>query len=185
MQLFDSINTELQSDTSKIHLLQQHLEKLIKQLMVKFVQPAVFQRDGIFSNLENENLHQSSDIIIGKATADFITRKKSKMKESKLSEFFGAARDFYVTSIIHLRAKLPLRNDVYSHAAMINPANQLTCQFQSVEFFIKCFPVLLPPHDLLLEFTDSLASKRGWMKPGHPSVDSQRDRSPFLNFCLQ
>ena len=132
---FDAINTELQSDASKIHLLQQRLEKLIKQLMVKFVQPAVFQRDGIFSNLEKENLRQSSDIIIGKAAADFIAQEKSKMKESKLSEFFDAARDFYVTSIAYLRAKLPLKNDVYSHAAVINPANQLTCQFHSGIFY--------------------------------------------------
>ena len=74
------------------------------------------------------------------------------MKESRLSEFFDAARDFYVTSVTYLRAKLQLKNDVYSHAAVINPANQFTCQFQSVEFF----PVLLPPnaslHDLQLEF---------------------------------
>ena len=156
LQPFDAINTELQSDASKIHVLQQRLEKLIKQLMVKFVQPAVFQRDGIFANLEKENLRQSSDIIIGKAAAEFIAKEKSKMKESRLSEFFDAARDFYVTSITYLRAKLPLKNDVYSHAAVINPANQLTCQFQSVEFFIKRFPVLLPPnaslHDLQLEF---------------------------------
>ncbi|KAK3744927.1 hypothetical protein RRG08_058107 [Elysia crispata] len=156
LEPFDAINTELQSDASKIHVLQQRLEKLIKQLMVKFVQPAVFQRDGIFANLEKENLRQSSDIIIGKAAAEFIAQEKSKMKESRLSEFFDAARDFYVTSITYLRAKLPLKNDVYSHAAVINPANQLTCQFQSVEFFIKRFPVLLPPnaslHDLQLEF---------------------------------
>ena len=62
----------------------------------------------------------------------------------------------FVTSITYLRAKLPLKNDVYSHAAVINPANQLTCQVQFVEFFIKRFPVLLPPNaspqDLMLEF---------------------------------
>ena len=85
---------------STIHVLQQRLEKLIKQLMVKFVQPAVFQRDGIFSNLEKENLRQSSDIIIGKETADFIAQEKRKMKESRLSEFFDAARDFcYINHI--------------------------------------------------------------------------------------
>ena len=77
LEPFDAINTELQSDASKIHLLQQLLDKLIKQLMVRFIQPAVFQRGGILSNLEKENLLQSSHIIIGKAGADFLAQEKS------------------------------------------------------------------------------------------------------------
>ena len=156
LEPFDAINTELQSDASKMHVLHQRLEKLIKQLMIKFVQPAVFQRDGIFSSLKVENLRQSSDMILGKAASEFIAQEKSKMKESRLCEFYNAARNFYVTSITYLRSKLPLKNDVYAHVAIINPANQLTSKFESIEFFIHRFPVLLPPnaslHDLRVEY---------------------------------
>ena len=86
-------------------------------------------------------------MILGKAASDFIAQEKL------LCEFFNAARDFYVT---YLRSKLPLKNDVYAHAAIINSANQLTSQFESLEFFIHRFPVLLPPnaslHDLQVEY---------------------------------
>ena len=180
LEPFDAINTELKSDASKMHVLHQRLEKLIKQLMIKFVQPAVFQKDGIFSSLKVENLRQSSDMILGKAALEFIAQENSKMTESRLCEFYNAARNFYVTSITYLRSKLPLKNDVYAHAAIINPANQLTSQFESLEFFIHRFPVLLPPNASHTIFgwntthtsaqTSRLALKTGWTKPGHPSA---------------
>ena len=33
-------------------------------------------------------------MILGKAASEFIAQEKSKMKESRLCEFFNAARDF-------------------------------------------------------------------------------------------
>ena len=195
------------------------------------------------------------------------------MKESRLSEFFDAARDFYVTSVTYLRAKLQLKNDVYSHAPGIfmlhqshisglnynlrmmytlmllgifmlhqshisglnynlrimythmllgifmlhqshisglnynlrmmythmlqgltqqtnSPASFSLWNFLSNVFLSFCHPI---HHCIIFGWNSPLISaqishlalKRGWIKPGHQSADSQKDRNSFSNLSLK
>ena len=88
LEPFDEINTELQSDAPKIHILHSRLNKLLKSLLLRFVKPAAIQ-----GKLPPEvdiktpaNLREDSELLLGQSAADFILKKEEvNLREERLS----------------------------------------------------------------------------------------------------
>ncbi|GFO11166.1 hypothetical protein PoB_003767100 [Plakobranchus ocellatus] len=77
LQPFDEINTELQSEAPKIHILHSHLEKLLKFLQLRFVKPTAIpgKLPAEVDYQVESNLRDDSELLLGQMASDFIARK--------------------------------------------------------------------------------------------------------------
>ena len=157
--MFETINSELQCDQPKVHVMQSRHQAFLKQLLIRFVKPSVMLFEAVLDvDFKSAyNLKQNSDLIIGENAKQFISKgKEVNLREERVSEFYDHVRQFFTTSCTYTKEKLPLSDELLCHAQVLDPAKQIDSQFSSLEYFLTRFPKLLPPDttltDIQLEF---------------------------------
>ena len=91
LQPFDEINTELQSDAPKIHLVRRRLEKLLRSLLIRFVKPSAMINKSLTEVKIDvqENLKENVDLHIGQEALDFISRREEvHLRDERLAIFY-------------------------------------------------------------------------------------------------
>ncbi|GFN78517.1 Zinc finger bed domain-containing protein 5 [Plakobranchus ocellatus] len=147
LQPFDEINTELQSEAPKMHILHRRLEKLLKSLQLRFVKPTAIQGKlpAEVDFQAESNLRDDSELLLGQMASEFIARKEEVcLREERLKEFYSKVKQFYMTSIKYILEKLPYNDELLQHATILDPKQQLHAKLASLEYFLKRFPVLIP-----------------------------------------
>ena len=138
--LFNKLNLELQEDAPKVHLLHEKLQDFLRDILLRFVKPAV-----IVSTLslklcdykERCNQKADEDIIVGKNVRDFLAAAQFSSKER--DEFHTSVREYYVAVCNYVISKFPLDDEVLLHARVANPNNRMEVTYSSLSFFVKRF----------------------------------------------
>lgn len=161
IKVFDAINTELQSDEPKVHVLQARLHALLRNLLLRFVKPAamLFKQVTDVDFKAKVNMKQKSDIVIGDQARTFVSRpKENLLRQERVNEFYEGVQEFYKASCTYIAKKLLLSDELMKHAVVVDPRKQVDTAFSSLEYFLKRFPKLLHPEasltDLQLEFSN-------------------------------
>ena len=106
---FDEFNTIMQSEAPMIHLLRLNLHKLLNSLFNRFLKPSCRLGKNLLEvKFEDTNNYRKDDeIIIGDEARRFIGNAKDNyLKSSKVQEFYGELKMFYVESCRYLRAEV-------------------------------------------------------------------------------
>jgi hypothetical protein len=137
---FDKVNSVLQSDTPLIHKLRSILLDFFKQMLSKFVKPAIIgEASDILSvdyqNVDNQKL--DGDLLIGSETTNVVNSLNSDDKVI----FFQNVRDFYVKICHYMYHKFPFNKEALQHAEVCNISNFHRASFSDIKFFLTKFQV--------------------------------------------
>jgi hypothetical protein len=66
------------------------------------------------------NLKDDKEILIGDAARQFINNKENHLRQHRIAEFFTCVKKYYQVLCDYLLLKLPLRDPVLMHAAVVN-----------------------------------------------------------------
>jgi len=141
---FTHCNQFLQREEPLIHVLQPQLEKLLKNVLGKFVKPEVlaeYLREGGLSTVDYTNAE--SHVDNSKLVVGFLARDKvnALLREGDISKhqhttFFKAAKSFSIRAVEYLLKWCPLRDELLSNATWLDFEHKLQKNFDSVEFFV-------------------------------------------------
>ncbi|XP_076449586.1 uncharacterized protein LOC143285992 [Babylonia areolata] len=160
IQVFDEINTKLQAEEPKVHILRESLHGFLRNLLLRFVKPSAMQykmvTDVDFKT--KYNIRQKSDIMIGDEARAFIAQATANhLRKERVEEFYESVQAFYKASCSYILKKLPLSDELLKHAEVVNPRKQVDASFASLEYFLLRFPKLKHPDaavsDIHLEFS--------------------------------
>lgn len=161
IKVFDKINTNLQADKPLIHVLKEELLGLFKSLLVRFVKPAAMKDKELVDVdfTSPDNIKSKAELLIGEQARILVQREQEKNPESRrYDEFLQCVVKFFQASCKYMREKLPLQDDLLSHATVVDPSKQVDSSFADLEYFLKKFPKLKPPGvtttDIQLEFAE-------------------------------
>ena len=145
---FDIANVTLQADKPQLHLLRRVLQKLLRNILVKFVKPAAFQGVQLteVDYKQNYNIKNDQDVALGSAARDFI--KEKNIQPASVAIIVEKAKLFYQTAVDYIIKKLPLNDEFLKHAEVFDIGNLSTSHFRSVEYFHRRFPALQAIFDL-------------------------------------
>lgn len=134
--LFEKTNCLLQEQAPQIHVLRGLLNRLLEDLLTRFVRPAVLKEchslvDAAYSAAENQKADE--DIVIGSVTYSAVENLSSSEKE----KFFSCVRLYFSAACDYIRHKFP-QEDVNLKMA------EVAASFSSVRHFIAAFPAILP-----------------------------------------
>ena len=97
----------LQSEEPKIHVLGRHIQRLLKQLMMKFTKPQAMPFGMPVEDVDyktSANLKADADLSIGEEALQFITDKElHHLRDIKIVEFFTRVKSYYT----HRACELP------------------------------------------------------------------------------
>lgn len=143
--VFDKYNTIFQSSSPLIHKLDSMLHDLLKELMLKFVQPSAIKNCALleikYHFIENQRL--DTDLLIGSATSQIV----SSLKEADKKVFYSSVRKYFMASCDYVIHKFPLKNEVLKKAGVANLENIESSSFSDVSFFVERFPFILPMYE--------------------------------------
>ena len=98
LKIFDGVNTSLQSEKPKIHLLRRSLHKLLRMLLLRFVNPGALQGKTVTDvKFQVELYHKKdSNLILGENVRQFIRDKEeNKLRDSRIEEFYQVSSTTY------------------------------------------------------------------------------------------
>jgi hypothetical protein len=161
LKAFDVVNTELQSDEPKVHVMQTRLLRLLRTLSDSFLKPAVVGR-GVsqidFSKLMPYEFKADRDIIIGEPATAFIADPKSHLRPEKVKQFYSEAKQFFKVSCAYLKSKLPIDSLPLGHATVADPKKREKAEFSSLRFFVDKFPAMLPEGSTMTDLQREFAA---------------------------
>ncbi|KAK7105390.1 hypothetical protein V1264_016779 [Littorina saxatilis] len=159
IRVFEDINTELQSDKPKFYILKTRLERLLRDLL-RFVKPsAMLYKHVLDVDFKSTlNIKKNTDLIIGDQARIFVSSPvESRLRTSRIAEFYATVVKCFQGSCEYIKKKLPLTDVLLKHAQVVDPAKQVDCSFESLDYFLKRFPKLVAPGvtttDMQLEFS--------------------------------
>lgn len=146
LEPFDVINTELQCDEPKVHVLRSRLQRLLHKLLLRFVKPsAMLYKDVLEVDVHSSyNIKHDKELMIGQQAKDFMDSPRSKLRPEKIEEFYTNVKNFYKSAVKYIKEKLPFKDEVLRHAEVVNTMKQTEALYSSLDFFLKRFPVLIP-----------------------------------------
>ncbi|KAJ8037837.1 Ketimine reductase mu-crystallin [Holothuria leucospilota] len=152
--IFNKVNLELQEDAPKIHVLQEKLQGLLKELMLRFIKPHIVVKASNIAecNYKDESCHRSTDdLILGEEVREFLST--GNISSSQRKEFFKSVVKYFITVCDYIVQKFPLRDELLNHAKVANPSKRLEMSFTSVSYFVKRFHIMKDKLDELeIEF---------------------------------
>lgn len=166
LQLFDTLNLQLQNEAPQVHVLHSLLHKFLRDCLMRFVKPSAMVGKLAVDVDYQQGCHQKvdGDLVIGESTEKFIQKKEEvHLRDKRLKEFYGNVRKFWTLACIYVKVKFPLDNKVLLHAKVANPLLRAEPgQLGSLKFLLTRFPCLLPAgitQDVIInEFTDYQSS---------------------------
>lgn len=145
LPVFTHANKFLQREEPLIHVLQAWLERLIKNVLSKFVKPSVISEalndGGKLSSVDfvdPENHVNNSKLVIG-----FMTKQKldqlfndGDITCRQRDAFFNAIKCFLIRATEYLLKWCPLEDELLTHAKWLCFEDRLESSFNSVEYFV-------------------------------------------------
>ena len=149
---FTHCNQFLQREEPLMHVLQPQLENLIKNVLGKFVKPAVLVeclRAGGLSSVDFKNSINHVDdekLVVGFMTKQTIVKllREGDISAHQHATFFKAVKAFLVRATEYLLQWCPLEDELLLHATWLDFERRLDKSFLSVEYFVLKYPELLP-----------------------------------------
>ena len=146
VKVFDDVLVNLQSDEPKIHVLQQSLLKVLRNLLVRFVKPAAIRGVSLEDvNFKSPyNLKNDSELVIGDAARAFIADATNNgLREKRVKAFHGDVKKYFTAVCSYMIAKLPLNEPLLRHVEVVDVRGQMTAQLSDVTYFTTKCPALL------------------------------------------
>ena len=118
---FTHCNQFLQREEPLIHVLQPQLEKLLKNVLVKFIKPVIIAEglkndDGLLSvNFKDKTNHVSNNnLVIGYTTKQILQRllNEGDISLCLQTTFFDATKAFFIKGTEYLLKWCPLRDEM-------------------------------------------------------------------------
>ena len=149
---FTHCNQFLQREEPLIHVLQPQLAKLVKNILAKFVQPAVLAKclkEGGLSSVDfkNSKNHVSDEkLVIGFMTKQAINKllRAGDISVHQHAVFFRAVKAFFIRATEYLLQWCPLQDELLLHATWLDFEQRLEKSFDSVEYFVLRYPEIFP-----------------------------------------
>lgn len=145
---FKEFLLKFQSDEPQIHQLKAGMQKLLTTVLGRFVKPAARRgKDVLEVSFEDpDNCVRDEDLCIGEEARSMIEDKQNcHLRESRIAEFYGKVRLYYIDLCTYLKSRLPLSDEVLAHAEVADVTKQDSSSLNSLRFFLKRYPCLLPP----------------------------------------
>ena len=162
--MFDRTNKQLQSESSRVHLVKRDLKQLFRRLLICFVNPSAMH--GLVMDVDfmsSYNIKSNKDVFIGaKARGQLEAGVDSKEEEA----FFKNVKTFYQSSCKYMLANLnPTKQELWKHAEVADVKLKIQqaegVKWSSVKYFLDRFPCILPQEvsadDLQGEFSDYIS----------------------------
>ncbi|KAK7491635.1 hypothetical protein BaRGS_00017088 [Batillaria attramentaria] len=146
-----------QSEAPHIHKLKRGMEKLLNTILSHFVKPAARRGKSVLDNefAKTDNIVSNADLGIGEEARNFIEDKGANhLRDSRISEFYT------------------------NHAEVADVSLQDSASQQSVRYFLKRFPCLLPPGADVNIILDQFAQYQG---EGVMDQVAKREDQTWLN----
>jgi len=140
--IFERSNVILQSGAPKIHILNSLLVDMLKEILSKFVIPAIIKNCAILTEVKYAdrcNQKNDDELIIGSAALKIV----KQLKEDEKEIFYLSIRQFYVTCCNYMRHKFPINSDVLKHAEVSDISKICNKSFSDIDFFLSKFPIML------------------------------------------
>ena len=170
---FVNTNLKLQREEPQIHVLKKTLLALVRDLLIKFIQPWALTGKMVTSvNYKNPiNQKKNEGLMIGELAKNMISDKEALcLRESKIKQFYNVVVDYYSSGLDYILKKLPVNEELLEKAQVADVSMQTTRSVQDLMYFVDRFPVLMPKcsrDELELEFANyqtwdfsSLSKKR-------------------------
>ncbi|XP_064635757.1 uncharacterized protein LOC135492941 [Lineus longissimus] len=148
MKIFDNANKRLQQQAPLIHELRQDLNKLVRDLLLRYKMPEAIRHVAI----ENMNVttelgqRQDADLFIGEEARNFIADKDNNgLRGHRIKDFFSGVRKFFIAACSYLKEKLPLQEPLLKHAEVADTKKRINgAQAADLGYFLDTFPALIP-----------------------------------------
>ncbi|XP_064612974.1 uncharacterized protein LOC135476774 [Liolophura sinensis] len=145
---FDKLNTTLQTEKPLIHKLRRLLNKLMRDLLVRFVVPKALHGKPMtkvqFNDIANHK--KNDDIIIGEEARNFLANAETnRLRGSRVEEFFENAKQFYIKACDYICKKLPLNDELLKKAEVADVELRVHNCSGDLQYFLDRFPSLMPP----------------------------------------
>ena len=146
VQAFDGVLLKLQAEEPLIHSLRPALVKLMMTLFGRFVKPVAVKEKKVQDVEFHLRYNQDNkDLLIGDAARQFLEERiKHNLRDSRIQDFYEAVRKYVEAVCSYLLKKLPFGDLLLKHAAIVDPAEQLTADVSDLTYFVNRFPCLLP-----------------------------------------
>ncbi|CAC5395891.1 unnamed protein product [Mytilus coruscus] len=146
VHVFDDILKNLQTEEPMIHLLRKALNKLLRNVLTRFVKPSAFAMAQTVDSVDYKssyNQKTDQELVIGEDA-----------REGRLKKFYVTVRRYFVSCCDYMIAKLPLKDELLRPAEAVDVACQQTSKSSSLTYFLERFPTLLPKgvtNDVIVE----------------------------------
>ena len=152
-EIFHNINLLLQREEPCIHILHRELNAVFKDLLVRFVKPAVIYESSAdmkkvqFSKGDNQK--SDEDLMIGKGARDYIKRMSdteanpTHLTKQDKGHFYRSVRRYYQSACDYILRTWPLSDKLLQEAEVVDISLRSSRSFGSVEYFVDKFPGIL------------------------------------------
>ncbi|KAL3882268.1 hypothetical protein ACJMK2_028630, partial [Sinanodonta woodiana] len=144
--VFEASNVQLQGNSPQIHVLQDCLMNLFKDLVCRFIKPAVIVRTHDITALDfnEENIMENEDLNIGTECAETVEALSLRQREM----FYSAVKRYFINACTYMQKKFPLKDEVLTHARVASISLKIEVTFADIRFFLKkCSMLLLKKDD--------------------------------------
>ena len=167
LPVFDGLNTYLQNEAPLIHRLRRELNSLLKNLLVRFVKPAVIRKSENVCEVNftlKFNQKENSELVVGAQVRKFIDAETKseenptgRLTKSDLATFYSAVRLYCETACQYIATKFPLNDELLLHAEVVDLELRDEKTFASLAYFINRFSCLLPDSSQLSQLEQEFA----------------------------
>ena len=155
---FDPFLTKNQAESPQIHVLHENMQKLMREILTKFVKPTAFKSRLPF-DVEyklNYNVKDDGDISIGAAAESYMNDKK--YSNSKKKKFFDSVKVYYTAVCDYLSDNLP-HNDTFLKKVSVTQPDKIVLDnsLSTLKSLLVKQPCLIPTGSSLDELVTELS----------------------------
>ncbi|XP_070209689.1 protein FAM200C-like [Littorina saxatilis] len=147
-KVFEPYLLSFQEEGPMIHRMRRDMLRMVRALLTKFVKPSALLYKGDLTTVEYKltyNQKENSEIVIGEDARAFLDAKEANhLKDARIAEFFCNMKKFFVEVTDYLLKWLPISEPLLQHAEVADVTLQVESKFESLRYFLKKFPCLLP-----------------------------------------
>ena len=143
--LFDHVNIVLQRDEPCVHILHGLLEDQLRNIMVRFVKPAVVSSCPNLTAVKYNdecNHKDNNDIAVGTDVRNLLASDCYNLSTERVSQFYQEVKLYYITACDYMLKKFPYNDPVLVHAQVVDISNRTNQSFADLQYFINRFPCL-------------------------------------------
>ncbi|CAB4036850.1 PREDICTED: uncharacterized protein LOC107326933 [Paramuricea clavata] len=156
MPSFTHCNQFLQQEEPLIHVLQPQLERMLRNILAKFVKASVIAehlRAGTLTSIDfkNDENHVGNNCLsVGFLTKQSLDKllREGDISPHQYAKFFMATKAFLIRASEYLLKWCPLEDELLMHATWIDFQHRLEKSFMSVGYFVAKYPEIFPDMDL-------------------------------------